>query len=265
MNPHTHKPPGMPDLASLWRGGAGGESGGGKQARPIIGIAPDVIEPRPTSVRASCALTYANAIFAAGGWPVILPPVVEMIPLHLARCDGFVLTGGDDPRTEPFGQPTHPKATPVHELRQTFDTALLEALMQRPQTPTLGVCLGMQMMALVAGGTLDQHLPETTPTADRHWNSVVHAIKPVVGAGVVAALAAAAEKSEVTSHHRQAVKDAGKLRIAVVSDDGVVEAIDRPDAAFFVGVQWHPERTSERALGVGVFERLVQAATKARS
>jgi putative glutamine amidotransferase len=128
----------------------------------------------------------------------------------------------------------------------------------------------MQMMALVAGGTLDQHLPETTPTADRHWGSAVHPIKLVVmgsgggGGGVIASLMAGAERAEVTSHHRQAVKDAGKLRIAAVSDDGVVEAIDRPDAAFVVGVQWHPERTTDRALGVGVFERLVQAAGKAR-
>ena len=153
--------------------------------RPVIGIAPDVVEPRPRSVRAMCPLTYARALFAAGGWPVILPPIVEMIPEHLERCDGFVLIGGDDPRMEPFGVPTHPKATPVHELRQAFDMALLRALMERPETPTLGVCLGMQMMALVAGGSLDQHLPETLATAERHWGDAKHSVKPVMRTGAV--------------------------------------------------------------------------------
>jgi gamma-glutamyl-gamma-aminobutyrate hydrolase PuuD len=258
MSPHGHKPPVPPDLAALWRGSGGGGEGA-KRSRPIIGIAPDVVEPRPGSVRATCALTYAGAIHAAGGWPIILPPIVEMIPLHLERCDGFVLTGGDDPRTEPFGVPTHPKATPVHELRQAFDSALLRALMQRPQTPTLGVCLGMQMMALVAGGSLDQHLPETLATAERHWGDARHAIKPVGRTGPVGAMLAQSGGA-VTSHHRQAVREAGSLRVAAVSDDGVIEAIERADAPFFVGVQWHPERTGDGSLGTGVFEGLVRAA-----
>jgi putative glutamine amidotransferase len=243
--------------------GAGASWNPTSAARPIIGIAPDVVEPRPGSVRATCALTYARAVHEAGGWPVILPPIVEMIPLHLTMCDGFVLTGGDDPRTEPFGHPTHPKATPLHEIRQQFDTAILQALMLRPETPTLGICLGMQMMALVAGGSLDQHLPETTPTAALHANNSLHAIRPVVHSGPIAAASAGAPDATVTSHHRQAVKSAGSLRVAALSEDGVVEAIDRPEALFFVGVQWHPERTADRNLGAGLFQRLVLAAGRA--
>jgi putative glutamine amidotransferase len=236
-------------------------------ARPTIGIAPDVAEPRPGSLRATCPLTYARAIHEAGGWPVILPPILEMIPLHLERCDGFVLIGGDDPRTEPFGVPTHPKATLVHPLRQQFDTELLEALMDRPRIPTLGVCLGMQMMALVAGGAMDQHLPETLTSADRHWNDAVHRIKPVVRAGVLASVLAEAERSggaNVTSHHRQAVSNPGSLLIAAVSDDGVIEAIERPDAPFFLGVQWHPERTTDAAMGIDLIRRLVQESAAAK-
>lgn len=242
---------------ALWRTGMSSS-----ESRPVIGIAPDVVEPRPPtgSVRAMCALTYARAVYAAGGWAVILPPVVEMIPLHLTKCDGFVLTGGDDPRTEAFGVPTHPKATPVHPERQAFDTALLEALMKRAETPTLGVCLGMQMMALVAGGRLDQHMPETTPTADRHDNNARHGITVVDATGRIGEMLAGEDAGVVTSHHRQAVSDAGRLRVAAVSEDGVIEAIERADAPFFVGVQWHPERTEDRRLGVGVFERLVKAA-----
>ncbi len=230
--------------------------------RPIIGIAPDVAEPRPGSVRATCALTYAQAIQAAGGWPIILPPILELIPEHLERCDGFVLTGGDDPRTEPFGVATHPKATPVHPQRQAFDTALLKALTASPQTPTLGVCLGMQMMALVAGGVLDQHMPESMPTADRHWNNSGHAVRATEAGSVVGGWIGS--DPTVVSHHRQAVRNSGRMRVVAVSDDGVIEAIDDPDSWFFVGVQWHPERTANRGLGVGVFEDLVRAAAERR-
>jgi len=226
---------------------------------PVIGIAPDVAEPKPGSVRAVCALAYAEAVRAAGGWPVILPPIVDLIPMHLARCDGFVLTGGDDPRTEAFGEPTHPKATPVHPARQAFDTALLNALMENPETPALGVCLGMQMMALVAGGKLNQHMPDNVPTAAAHAKNALHTIKPIISAGPLAELADSSGK--VTSNHNQAVRDPGSLRPVALSDDGVIEAIDRPDAAFFLGVQWHPERTADPSLGAGVFRQLVIAAS----
>jgi putative glutamine amidotransferase len=227
---------------------------------PTIGIAPDVVEPRPGSVRAMCPLTYARAVAEAGGWPVILPPMVELIPAHLKRCHGFIVIGGDDPRTEAFGAPTHPKATPVHEMRQRFDTELLEALMDRPEVPTLGVCLGMQMMALVAGGKMDQHLPESLRTAEQHWNDSKHGIT-LKGKGVLASIVEGSGGAEVTSHHRQAVSDPGSLRVAAMSEDGVIEAIEDPEARFFLGVQWHPERTKDEAVGAEIIRRLVSEAT----
>lgn len=223
---------------------------------PLIGIAGDVVEPRPGSVRSQCGITYALAVWRAGGMPVILPPLVEIIPEVLRQCDGFVLTGGDDPRTEPFGEPTHPKAEPVHPVRQAFDTALLGALMHRPETPALGVCLGMQMMALVGGGKLNQHLPDTLPSAGEHWNNGKHRVVPVVGDAGRLGIA----EGLVTSHHRQAVSESGRLRVCAMSEDGVTEAIELPGARFFLGVQWHPERTEHGTLGPGLFERLVAAA-----
>jgi putative glutamine amidotransferase len=223
-----------------------------QSTKPLIGIAPDVVEPRPGSIRAMCPLAYAESIRRAGGWPLVLPPILELIPEHIERCDGFVLTGGDDPRTEAFGEPTHPKATPVHPIRQAFDTALLRALMQREEVPALGVCLGMQMMALVAGGSINQHLPDTHESAGNHAGNSRHAVTLGCQSGVV------------TSHHHQAVREPGCLRIAAQSDDGVVEAIDRPGSKFFLGVQWHPERTDDPALGQGVFDRFVQACAGGR-
>ncbi|MFG0259835.1 MAG: gamma-glutamyl-gamma-aminobutyrate hydrolase family protein, partial [Phycisphaerales bacterium JB041] len=128
----------------------------GTNKRPLVGITADLTE-HANGLRVFTYQNYAAAIAAAGGTPVLLPPIAESAPDLVGWLDAFVLTGGDDPRTEPFGEPTDPRVTPVHPERQRFETALLEALDARaPDTPVLGVCLGMQMQALVAGGRLDQ-------------------------------------------------------------------------------------------------------------
>jgi putative glutamine amidotransferase len=159
---------------------------------------------------------------------------------------------------EEFGAPTHPQAKPMHPDRQAFETALLKALDARPQTPVLGVCLGMQMMALHAGGKVNQHLPDTLPTAAQHGGDSQHRVKAV---GANPALAGA-EAGPVTSHHHQAVENPGKLRVVAASEDGVIEAVDDPARAFYLGVQWHPERTALESLGQRLFEKLVEAARK---
>lgn len=208
------------------------------------------------------ALTYGRAVAAAGGVPVILVPEESLIERHLDLCDGFVLVGGDDPRMEPFGEPTDPRVTPVHEARQHFDLALLEALRERPDVPVLGICLGMQWIGLHAGGRLNQYMPDNTPTHERHWNDAVHEVAPESGVkGRVAEILSVPEEARgVTSAHRQAISSPGSLRVAARAPDGVIEAIEEPDRRFYVGVQWHPERTKSAPVGVGVFRRLVESA-----
>jgi putative glutamine amidotransferase len=227
--------------------------------RVVVGIAGDVGQTRAGRPRTECAAGYALGLARAGATPVLLPPIVEQVAEQLELCDAIVLTGGDDPQMEAFGKPTHPKATPMHPLRQAYDTALLVALERESATPVLGVCLGMQMMALVAGGDLDQHLPETIATHERHAGSAEHEVEMDAGARLLAG-----SRGVVCSHHKQAVSDAGRLRVCAVSDDGVVEAIDDPGRTFYVGVQWHPERTVDPTLGQRVFDELVRAARDAR-
>lgn len=219
--------------------------------RPLIAITPDLID-RNGRETAMLTMTYADAVWAAGGLPVIVPPVVDSVGFLGGRFDGFVFSGGDDPKTEPFGQPTDPRITPVFPRRQAFETALLEHLRDEwPEKPLLGICLGMQMLALTRGGRLNQYMPDTHADAASHWDHD-HAVVSA-DAGVLAS-------GTVHSRHKQAIDDAGSMRVLATAPDGTIEAVDDPGVPFCVGVQWHPERTGEGALGVGLFERLVGAA-----
>lgn len=216
--------------------------------RPLIGLTADIEDGRHQLRHA-----YLDAVIRAGGLPVILPCDVALVEqiVHGGMIHGIIFTGGNDPIMEPFGQPTHARAKPVDPRRQAFELALLQALERhRPELPVLGICLGMQMMGLHAGGSLDQHLPDSLVTAGDHWANA-HAVHGEIGAGVVA------------SHHRQALIDPGNLCVSATSDDGTIEAIQSPpdsNRPFYLGVQWHPERTDDETLGLGVIQRLVDAA-----
>lgn len=223
------------------------------KSKPWVAIEPDVYVDRGF-VRTRVSLAYAQRVTEAGGVPVVLSPEIGAIPEVLDRFDALVLTGGDDPRTEPFGVPTDPRVTPIHEVRQSYVTALLITRQEaKPAMPVLGVCLGMQMMALAAGGTFAQFMPESHPdTHATHWDHD-HEVLPVREAPF----------GPGTSHsrHKQCVLSPGSLRIAARAPDGIVEAIHDPDQPYYLGVQWHPERTADHALGQSLFDQLV-AATK---
>ena len=239
--------------------------------RPIIGISVDVAEVGPAKrLRAECSLAYADAVTRAGGLPIYLPPIVEDAAAHAELADGFVLTGGNDPRMEPFGGVTHPAATPMHDRRQAYEVALLRELEKR-RPPTLGVCLGMQMMAITSGGTLEQHLPDRLGTdAARHRTdgglgtheiSLDDAAARAIGLDPGHAAGGSGVRGWGCSHHHQAVAAVGPgMEIIARDADGTVEAIRRAGATFWVGVQWHPERTSDPILGQGIFDALVRAA-----
>lgn len=220
---------------------------------PRIGITADLFD-KDRLTRVSVTRHYVQAVQAAGGLPLILPPVVEHVPAYLELCDGIVLTGGDDPVTEPFGVPTHPRAHRVHSDRQRFETALLTAL-DATDHPVLGICLGMQMMALHHGGRLHQHLLESHPDSAASHDRAVHRIQRIADD-----CPALPESGEVFSRHRQAVAHPGTLHVAAVADDELIEAIHAPGPRLYLGVQWHPERTETPALGHALFNTLIQAA-----
>jgi putative glutamine amidotransferase len=217
--------------------------------RPLVAITSDLMirNDRPT---AFVTMTYINAVLHAGGTPVVLPPTPGSVTGLVERFDAFIFTGGDDPVTEPFNTPTHPAAVRVLPHRQQFETQLLKALADHPDIPVLGICLGMQMMGLVAGGTLNQHLPDTHPTHADHWeqpHTITSSDESILASGTV------------YSKHRQAMQDPGTMRKLATAHDDVIEAIDDPSRRFYLGVQWHPERTDHAPLGQSIFDDLVAA------
>jgi len=231
---------------------------------PLIGITSD-IAPHARSGRPTCtvALAYAQCVARAGGTPMLLPPIPSLVPAHLAACDGFVFTGGDDPRMEPFGEPTHPKACVMNPQRQEYEITLLRALARdRPDAPVLGICLGMQLMSLVAGGKIHQHLPDTLSTHADHAGKD-HPVHPEPGPrGLFASVPSWAGlqfEGPAASHHKQGISDPGSLLVLAHAHDGVIEAVGDPRRKFYVGVQWHPERTADPKVGQGVFDAFVRA------
>lgn len=220
---------------------------------PIVGITTDLTRASGRPV-ASAGLAYAEAVTRAGGTAVLLPPLPEEASRHLELCEALVLTGGGDARLEAFGAATHPKASLMDPQRQEYELRLLALVDSRPDLPVLGVCLGMQLMSLHAGGMLDQHLPETLATHGAHWDCT-HAIAPEAGSPLLTA-------GPVHSRHRQAVADPGGLRVLARSEDGLIEAVADPARLFYLGVQWHPERTEHEPLGLRLFRLLVEAGAK---
>lgn len=227
--------------------------------RPRIGINGGLTERG--GWRVDLPVSYAEAVLRAGGLPVGLYPVGGPRDLAelLDQLDGLVLSGGDDFAMERLGRgPTHPAAQPVPAAKQDFDVELARGALARG-VPVLGVCYGMQLLALVDGGDLHQHLPDDVPGSADHTGGVRHDVRIARGSKLAALVGA--ERVRVVSRHHQAVaRTAGAWDVAARDDQGLVEAIEHRELPFALGVQWHPELSPEGHPDAALFRGLVQAA-----
>ncbi|MFA9477308.1 gamma-glutamyl-gamma-aminobutyrate hydrolase family protein [Phycisphaerales bacterium AB-hyl4] len=241
-------------------------------ARPRIGITVDNIQRSAASGQYCSAIAYSKAVTRAGGLPLLLPHDPAMAREYVVSCDGLLLTGGDDPAMEPFGETTDPRARVIDPTRQAFELAMLDAAASRRDRAVLGVCLGMQLMALHAGGRLNQYLPDTLSpeNAKAHQDNHLHEVSLAREAQnpLRACVAGRGDGvNYVVSSHRQAVAAAGSLSVIAQTRDGTIEAIADLGRPFYVGVQWHPERAGPEhpALNAELLRRFVDASRSATS
>jgi len=231
--------------------------------RPWIGIVGELASRADgTTLELRLSRRYAEAVERAGGLPLALLPLAdeEALAELLDRIDGLVFAGADDFDTERLGLgPTHPRAKPVPREKQDFDL-LLARLALAQNLPTLGICYGMQLLALAEGGGLHQHLPEDRPGRREHAGGVRHAVQ-VRPATKLRACTGVATLDVVSRHHQAVSSVSEPWVVAGVDDEELIEAIERKGHPFALGVQWHPELSSDPAQA-RIFSGLVEAARR---
>jgi putative glutamine amidotransferase len=207
---------------------------------------------------------YVESIRRAGGDPRVLSLDAEP---SLEGLDGVLLTGGGDVDPTHYREPRHEKTHEPDLARDAFELALAKLALQR-NTPLLAVCRGAQVVNVAAGGTLIQDIPsEVNQAIDHQVNSPSFAIAHEVWVSPGSRLARVMQEElvgdvlHVNSRHHQAVaRPAEGFDITATAPDGVAEAIERTDAPFCVGVQWHPENFWRTGEFRSLFEEFVKAA-----
>jgi putative glutamine amidotransferase len=228
-----------------------------RRHRPLIGVTTSEVRPaervtplreaEPLGKEMALGITYLKAIEAAGGLPVVMPPLAEdAIEPLLDRLDGICLSGGPDLDPSLYEAEPHPQLGPIEPDLDRFELAVAARADAR-EMPILAICRGTQALNIVRGGALHQHLPDISEElAHRQTNPGTEPSHPVevdpdsqlweaFGGGEI-------EVTDVNSFHHQAIDRLGDgLRVSARAPDGTIEAIEDPGRRFLIGVQWHPE------------------------
>ena len=214
---------------------------------PLIGLSLDSDEGTglTKTVRYQLKSNYADAIAGAGGMPVGLPHAPEAVESYADRLDALVVTGGAfDVDPSYYGGGDRHATVITKDRRTAFEFGVTKAALAENK-PVLGICGGQQLLHVVLGGKLIQHIPDSVADALAHEqpiprNEPGHTVK--VARGTQLHKIVGADQLEVNSAHHQAAADepAGVV-INATAADGVIEGIEAPAYRFCIGVQWHPE------------------------
>lgn len=226
--------------------------------RVVIAMPRMSTDPEPTVAQSK----YIESLARAGAgmrWVELSDP--EQAVQDALTCDGLLLPGGGDMDPKFYGQARIPACGEPNLLRDAAEPLLLRAFLAADK-PVLGICRGIQVMNAVLGGDLYQDIKpfEHLPHND-HW-AKVHTV--TVRRGTLLSRILGQDTVLVNSQHHQAVdRVAPGFTLAALSEDGIVEAIEKSDARFCLGVQWHPEWLSDADPAMqGLFDAFVNACSK---
>jgi len=231
--------------------------------KPLIGLNADYRSSRKEGPALSfIAAGYYSAIQAAGGVPIIVPPMTSSEDLGrvLDMLQAFVLVGGGDLDPRRDGYQLHSSVRAMDARREDFDRMLMRLIADR-RLPVFGIGAGMQLLNVSQGGTLFLHVPEELPTAiphkDQHDPEHRHGLEVVFGTLMERVFGDG--EIRVNSMHHQAIDDvAPGFQVSARCPDGVIEAIESTqDDWWALGTQFHPEAESASALDVRIFEEFV--------
>jgi anthranilate synthase component 2/putative glutamine amidotransferase len=230
-------------------------------SRPRIGIT-TYLEPTVWGVweREAALLprVYLDSVVAAGGTPLLLPPV-GTDPSILDILDGLVIAGGCDVDPGAYNAPAHPETVDTRPGRDEHERVLIAAALER-DLPLLAVCRGLQMLNVTLGGTLHQHLPEVVAHDEHRPSPAIFGRTDVKVEPDTLTARLLGERSSVHCYHHQALDVvAPDLRVTARAGDGTVEAAEVTGHDFALGVQWHPEENPE---DLRLFTALINASRR---
>jgi putative glutamine amidotransferase len=246
--------------------------------KPLIGVTTSELRPgqlatlrrhgEPPHAEMALGITYVRAIEAAGGVPVVMPPLAPAdVPALVARLDGLLLSGGPDLAPEAYDAQPHAELGATEPGLDAFEYAIVREAV-RIGLPILGICRGAQALNVARGGTLHQHLPDVVGDTVVHrqcedGRQPTHVVDVVPGSRLARVLGTT--RLCVNSFHHQAVDRLGSgLCVSARAPDGTIEAIEDPGRRLVVAVQWHAETLADGPAHRALFEELVAAAAGVR-
>jgi putative glutamine amidotransferase len=233
--------------------------------RPLIGITSYAQPARWGAWELPAALVplfYVESVERAGGRALVVPPSVEAVDRTLDVLDGVIFSGGIDVDPATYGAERHERTDPAQAQRDAGELALLERALER-DIPTLAICRGFQLLNVLRGGDLLQHLPEHVGHEGHRETLGRFSEHPVdVKEGTKLAEIIGSRHEAVQSSHHQGVGRVGDGLVETAwAEDGSLEGLEDPDRRFAVGVLWHPEMEEDKRL----FEALVDEARRYRA
>ena len=244
--------------------------------RPLIAVTTsevrkaETVEPTPEGEpphhEMALGLTYLRAIEAAGGLPVVVPPLdLDAIEPLLDRVSGICLSGGPDIDPRAYGAEPDEHLGPTWEALDRFELAIAGRADAR-RIPLFAICRGMQALNVVRGGSLIQHLPALGEDV-KHRQRIPgdqgsHAVRIDPDSRLAATIDT--DATVVNSFHHQAIDRLGDGLVPTAwAEDGTIEAVEDPERPFLLGVQWHAELMTNRPEERLLFRSFIEAASGA--